>query len=474
MLIQAFGDPDFVKVLDLGIARSVTEIDSDSQLTPFGLVIGKPEYMAPECCTEVGISTPALDIYALGITAFEALTGRVPFDRPTPLATLMAHVSDPLPPFPDGVRIPPILRDLVTVMLSKEPGARPSASDVIRVLEPLVRLLRSEHEDVHEYEDPPDPTGPMFDYRKVEESDEAEPTLVLGAELAEAIRTQALNSLPQATVVLKPAPSVPARGLPEPVWSRWEALGAEIEPESRNYGELSTGLIRRIVKTPSGHRAYLGFVLVAVAVFASVVLFDRFRRGDRMASAANVAVIAAPDVTTQAIPEPLVQVEPEVPQAPDVAAAPVGCPEDMIPVSLSSTAPAFCIDPYEYPGRLKIPRAPVTWEMASRLCVGEGKKLCTRREWLSACGASLPYGAAYSEGSCNVSQGKLLPSGRFPDCRTRDGVLDLVGNAAEWVQENVLMGGDISGGRDANCHTEVKRFQPSPTSGFRCCAAPTS
>ena len=84
-----------VKLLDLGIARSV----ADATLTATGKVIGTPAYMAPERVK--GETNPATDQYALGIIAFEALTGRRPFDGEDSLALIKAH----------AVMSPPSLRE---------------------------------------------------------------------------------------------------------------------------------------------------------------------------------------------------------------------------------------------------------------------------------------------------------------------------------------------------------------------------
>jgi len=77
---------------DFGLAKITA---SNSQLTGTGM-LGTPDYMAPELAMSNAV-TPSVDIYALGVTFFQMLTGRMPFQAATPLAVLMLHVHDPVP-----------------------------------------------------------------------------------------------------------------------------------------------------------------------------------------------------------------------------------------------------------------------------------------------------------------------------------------------------------------------------------------
>lgn len=77
---------------DFGLAKIG---ETPSQLTGTG-ILGTPNYMAPEQA-DSNTLTPAADVYALGVTIFQMLTGRVPYEAATPLGTLMAHVTQPIP-----------------------------------------------------------------------------------------------------------------------------------------------------------------------------------------------------------------------------------------------------------------------------------------------------------------------------------------------------------------------------------------
>lgn len=89
---------------------------------------GTPEYMSPEQARGDAHITHRADIYALGIVTYRMLTGRVPFQRDVPIATLHAHVHDTPPPpraMPGGRRIPVGVERVVMQALQKDPVRRP-------------------------------------------------------------------------------------------------------------------------------------------------------------------------------------------------------------------------------------------------------------------------------------------------------------------------------------------------------------
>ncbi len=87
---------DFVKVLDFGLVKNVSESRGED-ITQTGLFMGSPKYMAPEQIQGDRVDART-DIYSLGIILYEMLTGRVPFDRSSSVNILMAHVSEAVPP----------------------------------------------------------------------------------------------------------------------------------------------------------------------------------------------------------------------------------------------------------------------------------------------------------------------------------------------------------------------------------------
>ncbi|WP_433219108.1 serine/threonine protein kinase [Microtetraspora malaysiensis] len=102
---------------DFGIARA----DAASRLTDAGMVLGTAAYCAPEQAEGQPV-TPAVDIYALGVVAYECLAGRRPFDGESPVAIALQHIRDEPPPLPRDV--PPAVRMVVERALLKDPARR--------------------------------------------------------------------------------------------------------------------------------------------------------------------------------------------------------------------------------------------------------------------------------------------------------------------------------------------------------------
>jgi serine/threonine protein kinase/DNA-binding beta-propeller fold protein YncE len=94
------------------------------QLTASGLLVGTPAYMAPEQGRHSQVG-PSADLYALGVIAYELLTGSVPFSGETPLSTMLAHIQDPLPPARErNPALPPAVESVLQQALAKQPEAR--------------------------------------------------------------------------------------------------------------------------------------------------------------------------------------------------------------------------------------------------------------------------------------------------------------------------------------------------------------
>lgn len=132
MLVPRGDDPDFVKILDFGIARVPMHAlgspkEDDEPLTRVGMVQGTPAYMAPEQAMGQVIDARA-DLYALGVLLYEMLTGTRPFAAPTEFLVLTMHVSAPIPPMRDrapDADIDPRIEAFVRSLLAKEPDDRP-------------------------------------------------------------------------------------------------------------------------------------------------------------------------------------------------------------------------------------------------------------------------------------------------------------------------------------------------------------
>jgi serine/threonine protein kinase len=130
-----------VKLLDLGLAmlNDPAEHASEQRMTLEGIVVGTPDYLAPEQARNSAHVDGRADIYALGGTLFYLLTGRIPYEGPTATAKVIRHANDPVP----SVRslrpeIPASLDGIVQWMMAKLPENRPAcALDVAAALQPF-------------------------------------------------------------------------------------------------------------------------------------------------------------------------------------------------------------------------------------------------------------------------------------------------------------------------------------------------
>lgn len=130
MLITRDNNPDYVKLLDFGIAR----IPTFTHLTETGQVMGTLPYMPPEVVS-AGELSHAVDIYSLGIIGYEMLTRERPFTGENPMET-MKRIIHHVPPDPRDLNptVPIELNRLLLWMIDKRPTNRPNAHEVLRKL----------------------------------------------------------------------------------------------------------------------------------------------------------------------------------------------------------------------------------------------------------------------------------------------------------------------------------------------------
>jgi len=124
-------DEGWCVVTDFGIAK----VAESEGLTTSGMMVGTPAYMSPEQCLSNNISG-ASDQYALGVVAYEMLTGRLPFPGTSMMSVMYAHVHVPVPAIEElRTECPPELAGAVMRMLAKEPGDRwPSIEEAVAAL----------------------------------------------------------------------------------------------------------------------------------------------------------------------------------------------------------------------------------------------------------------------------------------------------------------------------------------------------
>jgi serine/threonine protein kinase len=135
MVCRRGDQPDFVKVLDFGIARIVGKQDSVS-LSGDGGVFGTPRYIAPEVA-QGGEASALSDVYSLGAVFYRVLTGRPPFLARTAMALIREHVSAQPPAFATAnptAHVPRAVEDIIMRCLAKWPGDRPTAMKEVSAL----------------------------------------------------------------------------------------------------------------------------------------------------------------------------------------------------------------------------------------------------------------------------------------------------------------------------------------------------
>jgi serine/threonine protein kinase len=124
-LVERGGDPDFVKVLDFGVARFAE--GEQTVATQSGLIFGTARYISPEGAA--GETTDARsDVYSIAVLTYQLLCGETPFDSKSPVSLLMKHIHDPAPDLRkrrNGSHVPSRVADLVMRSLSKNPELRP-------------------------------------------------------------------------------------------------------------------------------------------------------------------------------------------------------------------------------------------------------------------------------------------------------------------------------------------------------------
>jgi serine/threonine-protein kinase len=126
MISEEIGTGEHVRILDFGLARLRGAVGRDA--TQSNVVVGTPNYMAPEQTVGGGLIDARTDIYAVGIVLFEMISGDRPFQAEDTLALLGMHRAAPIPRLADRVpadlALPRGLQDVVEKAMAKSPGDR--------------------------------------------------------------------------------------------------------------------------------------------------------------------------------------------------------------------------------------------------------------------------------------------------------------------------------------------------------------
>jgi serine/threonine-protein kinase len=288
-LIQREGQPEFVKILDFGIAKIMGVDANGPRLTRTGMIFGTPEYMAPEQA-EGKEADHRVDIYAVGCIAYHLMTGQTPFLAENFMAMLTKHLmEDPVPPSvrrPD-LAITPEMDALVGKALEKDRDRR---------YQNMAEFLQA----VSTCRGPDTPSGQLA---------AASYTREMGGAHAKA-----------AIKVAKPEERASDTDLVAPGWA--DAVDSE-------FGE------RRVRSKPTNQKLIL--VVVGVALGVAGALWFALSRGS--APAPVSAPVAAPAAVAAPTPAPT----PAVAPAPTPAAAPA--PTAVVAAPAAAPAPIATVAP---------------------------------------------------------------------------------------------------------------------------------
>jgi serine/threonine protein kinase len=353
-----------VKVADFGIAVALGE----SSITADGMVVGSVHYMSPEQA-EGRPTTPASDVYSLGVLLYELATGQLPFSAESPLAVARLQIeAQPVPPQRLNPGIPQQLAEVILACMAKDPAERPASAALVAA---ALRGQRSVS--------PPSPAN--LGNTNVQQGN-------LGA--------TAINSA--LGPVMGPAGAPPISGrtgqqagrqsgqqpeqpygttvLPgtvrRPVTPEQSAGAAGnfpqtdvLTPPDRRIGQRAPSLTRREQRKQRGKRRVWPWVLAAIAlsifgVRLGVMLADRVSGvdiGRNRPTPAPVVVATAAPPPTQAPAKPTIAAKPVAPTAVPVLptavpASPTAAPQPTSPPQPSATAPP--------PATATVPAKPTT------------------------------------------------------------------------------------------------------------------
>jgi eukaryotic-like serine/threonine-protein kinase len=194
--------------------------DTDGEITRTGLILGSPQYLAPERAQK-GISTPESDLWSLGATLYTAAEGHSPFDRPTVASTLIAVATERPRPFARAGPLKPVL----TGLLRKNPRARMTVSETERRLHRIagpgpttVRLAPAQRPAPSPAPTSPAPTSPAPTSPAPTSSDPTSPAPTSSDPTFPVPASSPADEPPTALVPAVP----PAR---RPRWLRWAVAG---------------------------------------------------------------------------------------------------------------------------------------------------------------------------------------------------------------------------------------------------------
>jgi serine/threonine-protein kinase len=126
------GDGDETRLVDFGMASAQQASGEGSGLTKSGLLIGTPEYMAPEQITGES-ADHRVDLYSLGVVMYECLSGARPFTAETPVKVLFQHLEGASTPLRELIpELPEAVGALISGAMARDPNDRPAGAIELR------------------------------------------------------------------------------------------------------------------------------------------------------------------------------------------------------------------------------------------------------------------------------------------------------------------------------------------------------
>lgn len=219
------------KVLDFGIGKFIRDQQKLTQLTAEGRLIGTPRYMSPEQMYQAEGLGPGVDIWAVGMIAYELLVGKRAIASTDPMEVTSRILNDSAFKLPPDAGVPQFLREIVEKMLRKDVAKRyQSTSDILRDLENF--RMRASHDSSPKLLPGTPTAGEIYPF--VEETEE---------QFSRDASVTRLSSVPTASPDAQYA-AASARLLEPPVEKRTSTDGMSVKPSEaqRVSGKLWGGI----------------------------------------------------------------------------------------------------------------------------------------------------------------------------------------------------------------------------------------